>query len=135
VTIIETDKQQVEKIVRAFANELLRQLGDQIYEIIWYGSTACGEAEEGSDVDVAVICQHDDFAVEDRVWSIAHETSLEYDALIDARVISQERFYGEWGRLSYLAEDIQNEGILLWKKNSASTAQNSSRLQNEISMR
>ncbi|MCI0617087.1 nucleotidyltransferase domain-containing protein, partial [bacterium] len=93
------------------------QFGDQIYEIIWYGSTARGEAEEGSDIDVAVICQHDDFAVEDRVWSIAHEISLEHDALIDARVISQERFYGEWGRLSYLAEDIQTEGILIWKKN------------------
>lgn len=124
MTVIETDKQQVEKIVRAFANELLRQLGDQIYEIIWYGSTACGEAEEGSDVDVAVICQHDDFAVEDRIWSIAHEISLEHNVLIDARVISQEHFYGEWGRLSYLAEDIQTEGVLIWKKNAELTATN-----------
>lgn len=64
MTIVETDKQQVEKIVRAFANEI----------------------------------------------------SLEHNVLIDARVISQERFYGEWGRLSYLAEDIQNEGIVIWKR-------------------
>lgn len=124
MTIIETDKPQVEKIVRAFADELLRQLGDQIYEIIWYGSTARGDAEEGSDIDVAVICQRDDFAVEDRVWSIAHETSLEHNVLIDAKVISQERFYGEWGRLSYLAEDIQNEGNMIWKKNAELIATN-----------
>jgi len=116
VTIIETDKQQAEKIVNVFTNELVKQLDDQIYEIIWYGSTARGDAEEGSDIDVAVICQRDDFAAEDRIWSMAHEISLEHDALIDARVISQERFYGEWGRLSYLAEDIQNEGIVIWKK-------------------
>jgi predicted nucleotidyltransferase len=135
MSVLETDKTQVEKIVRAFADELLQQLGDQIYEIIWYGSTARGDSEGGSDIDVAVICEKDDFATEDRIWGIAHEMALEHNALIDARVISQERFYGEWGRLSYLAEDIQNEGILLWKKNSASTAQNSSRLQNEISMR
>jgi len=115
VTIVETDKQQVEKIVRAFADELLRQLGNQIYEIIWYGSTARGDSEEGSDIDVAVICQYDDSASEDRIWSIAHEISLEHNALIDARVISQERFYGAWGHLSYLAEDIQNEGIVIWK--------------------
>jgi len=115
--VLETDKPQVEKIVRAFAEELVKKLDDQIDEIIWYGSTARGDAEEGSDIDVAVICQHDDSAVEDRIWSIAHEISLEHNALIDARVISHECFYGEWGRLSYLAEDIQNEGIVIWKKN------------------
>lgn len=115
--VIETDKQQVEKIVRAFADELVKQLGDQIYEVIWYGSTARGDAEDGADVDVAIICKDDSFATEDRIWSLAHEFSLEHNVLIDARVISHERFYGEWGRLSYLAEDIQNEGILIWKKN------------------
>jgi predicted nucleotidyltransferase len=120
--VLETDKRQVEKIVRAFAEELVKQLGGQIYEVIWYGSTARGDAEEDSDIDVAVICQSDDFATEDRIWGIAHEVALEYDTLIDARVISHARFYGEWGRLSYLAEDIQNEGILLWKRNSESTA-------------
>jgi predicted nucleotidyltransferase len=124
VTIIETDKQQVEKIVRAFANELLQQFGDQIYEIIWYGSTARGEAEEGSDIDVAVICEKDDFATEDRIWSLASEVGLDHEVLIDARVISHSRFYGEWGRLSYLAEDIQNEGILIWKRKGKSTAIN-----------
>jgi predicted nucleotidyltransferase len=117
MTIIETDKQQVEKIVRAFAHELVQQLGEQILEVIWYGSTARGDAEEGSDIDVAVICEDDDFTTEDRIWGIAHEISLEHNALIDARVISQEHFYGEWGRLSYLAEDIQTEGILIWKRN------------------
>lgn len=120
--ILATDKAQAEKIVRAFAEALLTQLGDQIHEIIWYGSTARGDAEEGSDIDVAVICEKDDFVTEDRIWSIAHGISLDYDALIDARVISAGRFYGEWGRLSYLAEDIQNEGILIWKRNGESMA-------------
>ncbi|MCI0697677.1 nucleotidyltransferase domain-containing protein [candidate division KSB1 bacterium] len=124
MTVIETDKQQVEKIVRAFANELLQQLGGQIYEIIWYGSTARGDAAEDSDIDVAVISESDDFATEDRIWSIASDVSLEYDTLIDARVISHKRFYGEWGRLSYLAEDIQNEGVLIWKRNVESMATN-----------
>jgi predicted nucleotidyltransferase len=117
MAVVETDKQEVEKIVRAFADELVNQLSDQIYEVIWYGSTARGDAEEGSDIDVAIICQRDDFVSEGRIWRIANEISLEYDTLIDARVISHDRFYGEWGRLSYLAEDIQNEGILIWKRN------------------
>jgi predicted nucleotidyltransferase len=95
MTTIETDKQQVEKIVRAFANELVKQFGGQIYEIIWYGSTARGEAGEDSDIDVAIICQSDDFNSEGRIWKIANEFSLEYDTLIDARVIGHDRFYGE----------------------------------------
>ncbi len=124
MTIVETDKQQVEKIVRAFANELLRQLGDQIYEIIWYGSTARGDAEEGSDIDVAIICQRDDFVAMQPIWNISNQISLEYDTLIDPRVISHERFYGEWGKLSYLAEDIQNEGVSIWKRSGRSMATN-----------
>lgn len=120
--ILETVRAQAEKIVRAFAKALLTQLGEQIHEVIWYGSTARGDAEEGSDIDVAVICQSDDFATEDRVWSIAHDISLDFDTLIDPRVISHDRFYGEWARLSYLAEDIQNEGVLIWKRSGESTA-------------
>lgn len=124
MTIIETDKQQVEKIVRAFADELVTQLGEQIYEIIWYGSTARGEAEEGSDIDVAIICQRDDFVAMQPIWNISNQISLEYDTLIDPRVISHERFYGEWGKLSYLAEDIQNEGVPIWKRSGRSMATN-----------
>lgn len=119
---LEIHKQQVEKIVCAFAKALLAQLGEQILEVIWYGSTARGDAEEGSDIDVAVICQSDDSDTEEYIWDIASELDLEYNAVIDVRVISADRFYGEWGRLSYLAEDIQNEGISIWKRNGESTA-------------
>ncbi len=119
-----TDKTQVEKVVRAFAEKLLEQLGGQIYEVIWYGSTARGDAEEDSDIDVAVICQSDDAKTEDFVWNIAGDLGLDYDAFLDVRVISRERFYGEWGELSYLAEDIRNEGLTIWTRSEKATATN-----------
>ncbi|NUO82025.1 nucleotidyltransferase domain-containing protein [candidate division KSB1 bacterium] len=119
-----TGKTQVERVVRAFAEELVKRLGGQIYEVIWYGSTARGDAEEESDIDVAVICQSDDAKAEDFIWTIASEFGLEHDTFLDVRVISGERFYGEWGQLSYLAEDIQKEGIPIWKRSERATATN-----------
>jgi predicted nucleotidyltransferase len=122
--VIETDKQQVEKVVRAFADELIKQFGGQIYEIIWYGSTARGEAEAGSDIDVAIICRKEDFVTQEKIGSIASKVGLEYGILIDAQIIASERFYGEWGRLSYYAEDIQNEGVSIWKRSGDSMGTN-----------
>lgn len=95
-----TDKTHVEKVVRAFAEELVKQLGDEMYEVIWYGSTARGDAEEDSDIDVAVICQSDDAKTEEFIWNLAADLGLDYDAFLDVRVISHARFYGEWGELS-----------------------------------
>ncbi len=122
MTILATDKAQVEKVVRAFAEKLVDRLGDQVYEVIWYGSTARGDAEKESDIDVAVICQSDDAKTEDFVWGLASDLGLDYDTFLDVRVISRERFYGEWGELSYLAEDIQSEGIPIWTRSEKATA-------------
>lgn len=115
---IETEAAQVEKIVRTFADELVKQLGSQIYEIIWYGSTARGEATEDSDIDVAVISERDDYIFRDKVWTVSSGTSLLYDRLIDARIIASQKYYGEWGRLSLLVDEIAKDGIVIWSRNS-----------------
>lgn len=60
----------------------MKQLSDQIYEIIWYGSTAHGDAEEGSDVDVAISCPKEDFLTQQRIGSIASEVGLEQGVLL-----------------------------------------------------
>jgi len=117
IEAIETGTVQIEKIVRAFANELVQQLGSQIYEIIWYGSTARGEATEDSDVDVAVISERDDYIFRDKVWTVSSGASLLYDRLIDARIIASQKYYGEWGRLSLLVDEIAKDGILIWSRN------------------
>lgn len=114
---IETDTVQIEKIVRAFADQLVKQLGGQIYEIIWYGSTARGEATEDSDVDVAVISESDDYTFRDKVWTLSSGTSLQYDRLVDARIIARHKYYGEWGRLSLLVDEIAKDGIVIWSRN------------------
>jgi predicted nucleotidyltransferase len=113
---IETEAVQVEKIVRAFANELVKQLGSQIYEIIWYGSTARGEATEDSDIDVAIIAEREDFVFRKQVGSISSWFSLEFDTLVDARIIAYAKYHGEWGRLSLLVDEIVKDGKSLWTR-------------------
>ena len=114
---IETGAVQIEKIVRAFADELIKQLGDQIYEIIWYGSTARGEATDDSDIDIAVISERDDYTFRDKVWTVSSGSSLIHDKLVDARIIAMDKYYGEWGRLSLLVDEIVKDGIVVWSRN------------------
>jgi len=114
---IETDVVQVETIVRAFADELVKQLGGQIYEIIWYGSTARGEATEDSDIDVAIIAERDDFVFRKQVGSISSWFSLEFYTLIEPRIIAYAKYHGEWGRLSLLVDEIVKDGKIVWTRN------------------
>jgi len=113
---IKTDNLQVDKIVRAFADELVKQLGGQIYEIIWYGSTARGEATDDSDIDVAIIAEREDFAFRKKVGSISSSFSLEFDTSVDPRVIAYAKYHGEWGRLSLLVDEIVKDGKTVWTR-------------------
>lgn len=114
---IETDVVQVEKIVRAFADELLQRAGDEIEAIIWYGSTARGEGTPDSDIDVAVVLRNPE---NDRLRRIAldvsAELSLEHDCLLMPFLISNARYQEmkQIGRL--LVRNIERDGVWIWQQ-------------------
>jgi predicted nucleotidyltransferase len=114
---IETDKRQVEKIVRTFADELVKRASDEIEAIIWYGSTARGEGTLDSDIDVAVVLRNQE---NDRLRRIAldisAELSLEHDCLLMPFLISNARYQEmkQIGRL--LVSNIEKDGVWIWQR-------------------
>lgn len=113
---IETDSMQVEKIVRTFADKLLKRASDEIEAIIWYGSTTRGEGTPDSDIDVAVVCREETPGLERLANELSADLSLEYDCLLMPFLISNGRYQQmkRIGRL--LIQNIEKDGIWIWRR-------------------
>lgn len=103
--------------VRRAAEELVRRLqtllGGELLEVRLYGSWARGQAEQDSDVDLAIVVRQADSLTWERVHRVAAQLSLEHDLVLSVNLLSQE----EWEELLRLrtlyARRLQEEGVLL----------------------
>lgn len=92
-----------------FAQTVREKLGENIHEIILYGSTARGEATEHSDVDVLIIMdgtpqrEH-----RDSIFGAAFDVCLEYGVDVTPNIYSQSEFQKR--RKYPFLTDVLNEG-------------------------
>ncbi len=100
-----------EELVRG----LLRILPDQTVQIVLYGSTARGTAEEDSDIDIALFVNGPLTAVqEDRLSDLIVDMNLKYDKIFSVIDIDQQS-YLKWRKVSPFYQNVDREGIVLWK--------------------
>lgn len=82
-----------ERSFEAFARRVKDAIGEDVHEIILYGSTARGEATETSDVDVLIVLGRPrDSAQREMISTLAFEVGLEFDVAISYLIQSKERF-------------------------------------------
>lgn len=101
-----------ERAAEEFARRTRRVLGDSIHEILLYGSTVRGEADERSDVDVMVVLT--DTANEhqrDELIEAAFFVCLEYGVEVIPNIQSKERF--ESRRDHPFMQTVREEGRTL----------------------
>ena len=94
---------------------LLEIFEDNIEAIILYGSVARNESTQESDVDIAIIIRTDmsDITREKFIqWSA--ELYLRYDRVFSI-VDIQEKNMQKWGDVLPFYQNVQKEGIVLWK--------------------
>lgn len=94
---------------------LLEIFEDNIEAIILYGSVARNESTQESDVDIAIIIRTDmsDITREKFIqWSA--ELDLRYDRIFSI-VDIQEKNMQTWGDVLPFYQNVQKEGIVLWK--------------------
>jgi predicted nucleotidyltransferase len=100
--------------VRAILTELRRQLyalyGEQLQQVILYGSQARGDAEVGSDIDVLVVLQGPVSPGEEieRTSDIVTELSLRYDEVISCVFMDVAHYTHRHGPL---LRNIRREGV------------------------
>lgn len=79
-----------EQAFEAFAETAQDALGEQIHEIVLYGSVARDEAAEDSDVDVLIVV--DSLDGTDQLHDLAFDIGLDHGVVISPQIQTTERF-------------------------------------------
>lgn len=94
---------------------LLDLFQDDITMIILYGSAARNEATPESDIDIAIITKKDmDETIKNKFICWSAEMDIRYDkvfSIIDIREDNMKK----WGKVLPFYQNVQKEGIILWK--------------------
>ena len=106
-------------LTREMKDELIKGLLniflDDIKAIILYGSVARNESTLESDIDIAIIVKKDmDDTTRERFISWSADLELRYDRVFSIIDI-QERNMQKWGKILPFYQNVQKEGIVLWK--------------------
>jgi uncharacterized protein (UPF0332 family) len=97
--------------IEYFTREVQRALGPCLAKLILYGSTATGEAEPGSDIDIAAIHFGGEGQILERVAEIGFETALRYGEIVECVPISVHE-YRHGADRSFFLREVQRGRIL-----------------------
>ena len=109
------DKMLTREMKDELIEGLLNIFLDDIEAIILYGSVARNESTLESDIDIAIIVKKDmDDTTRERFISWSADLELRYDRVFSIIDI-QERNMQKWGKILPFYQNVQKEGIVLWK--------------------
>lgn len=105
------EKQILEELVQG----LLAFLEKTAVRIVLFGSTARGTAGPESDIDVALfLTERLTPAQEERLTDLVVELNLKYDKVLSVMDIDQET-YMKWRQIAPFYQNVDREGVVLWK--------------------
>ncbi len=100
-------------LVHEIKNKLLDRLGGRLKYFVLFGSRARGDAEEHSDLDLAIVVENLDRSLKREILDVVADCELSYDRAVSSLVFSDEEFEHLRQRERRLALDILQEGIPL----------------------
>lgn len=98
----------------------LRDILQQKYpisDIKLFGSKAKGVDNKESDLDVLIITDKMNWAIEKNLYEICFEISLKYDVLISPIIFTEEEVKNRFIKATPFYQNVEREGISIWKKN------------------
>ncbi len=99
--------------IDSFLARLHDEHGDRVVDSVLFGSKARGDNLPESDIDILLIVDQEDWRFRHQISDIASGIALEYDVLIGAFVISQERWEMMKRERFSLYENVARDGIPL----------------------
>jgi predicted nucleotidyltransferase len=101
----------IEHLVQAYRSVY----GQDIVQIVLYGSYARGDYDRESDVDIVAIVQGEREILQEqlkKVWDVSCELELEYDTILSPTVIPYKEFEKYREELPYY-RNIAQEGVVI----------------------
>jgi predicted nucleotidyltransferase len=111
----------VKTALAAYAARAARLYPDEVLSITLYGSQARGDAKAGSDIDVLVVVRRDTPALRQALTDLAWQVQFEYGVVISDIIRSVEQFNRMRANRFPFYQNIEREGVLLWKSTSEPT--------------
>lgn len=103
------------KILKKLKKSLINKFGENIKEVILFGSHVTGKAHENSDYDVLVILNNDyNWKYKREILHVCYDIELEHDIFIDIKIISINELNHSIKGQHPLYEEALNKGILIW---------------------
>ena len=106
---------QLNEIMKAMVECYRSVYGNQIVDIVLYGSYARGDYTENSDIDIVAIVHGDRKILQEqlkKVWDSSCELELEYETILSPTVIPYEEFQRYQKELPYY-RNIAQEGVIV----------------------
>lgn len=76
-------------IVKELKNMLLNNLGDDVVNVILFGSQLKGTANPDSDIDIVIVLKSDyDRSLKRRINNLCYQIDLKHDVFLDTQIIS-----------------------------------------------
>jgi predicted nucleotidyltransferase len=105
------------KALNVFVDKLKQQEGDNLLQVILFGSVARGDDHKDSDVDVFVLVKTYDIAVKDRILDLASDIGDIYNhEVYISPFICSEKVYLENKKRSLVYYEIADEGVVFYEK-------------------
>lgn len=105
---------KVQQALNKLIPELTHIFGDELQQIVLYGSVARGMQTEESDVDIAVILQGYTPSMHDQMTDLAVDLELEYDLVLSILLIDHSEFQ-KWEDVLPFFQNVKKDGIILWQ--------------------
>ena len=93
--------------------QVIDSYGTHILDVVLFGSKARGDSRHDSDIDVLLIADTDAWQFKHAISGIASDIGMEYDVLIDARVVGVERWERRAAEGFSLYQNVTHDGIRL----------------------
>lgn len=119
IKIIENVKiQQVDRDeIKAFVEHILEELDGQILLIRLFGSCVRNELSDDSDIDIIVVVKERTLPMFDKIEDAAIDVFLKYGGrVISVKVLGEEHYNFLRKIETPFIQNIEHEGIILWKK-------------------
>lgn len=78
-------------ILQDLKNHLSEHFGDEVIQVILFGSQARNEEHKGSDFDILVILKSKyDWRLKEKILDLCYDINLKYDIFIDVHLLADE---------------------------------------------
>ena len=108
----------VQGALAAYVESIARVYPSEVMSVTLYGSQARDDAEAESDVDILVVIQHDTPTLRHALADLAWQVQFEFGIVISDIIRSAEQFDRMRANRFPFYQNIEREGILLWKSTS-----------------